>query len=64
MKKLLGILIMAVALLAIATVSASAETVESYIVGDVDMDGVVSVKDATLTQTYVSKLCFICHCNS
>ena len=56
MKKLLGILVFIIALFAIATVSVSAETVENYIVGDVDMDGVVSVKDATLTQTYVSKL--------
>ena len=59
MKKLLGLaitLIMAVVLFTFATVSASAKTIDSYIVGDVDMDGVVSVKDATLAQTFVSKL--------
>ena len=50
-------LIMTVTLFSIATVSVSAETTtDSYIVGDVDMDGIISVKDATLLQTYISKL--------
>ena len=62
MKKLLAVLITLIALivlLSLGVVSASAEEVSAngYLVGDVDMDGVISVKDATLTQTYVSKLC-------
>lgn len=59
MKKLLGIiitLIMTVTLFTFATVNTSAKTIDSYIVGDVDMDGYISIKDATLTQTYISKL--------
>ena len=50
-------------LIAISSVSASAETTgtnlstaPTYICGDVDMDGVVTIKDATLTQMYVAKL--------
>ena len=59
MKKLLGLaitLIMAVVLFTFATVSVSAETTKSYVVGDADMDGVITIKDATLIQLNVSKL--------
>ena len=62
MKKLFAVLATIIALTVLLTctaVSASAEEVSAngYLVGDIDMDGVISVKDATLTQTYVSKLC-------
>ena len=57
MKKVLGILIMAVALFAIATVSVSAETTsQDYIVGDTDLDGTISIKDATMAQVFVAHL--------
>ena len=60
MKKLLAVLITLIALivlLSLGVVSASAEEVSAngYLVGDIDMDKEISIKDATLAQMYVSK---------
>ena len=52
-----------ISLFVISSVSVSATTTDTnsstattYICGDADMDGVVTIKDATLTQMYVAKL--------
>ena len=60
MKKLFAVLATIIALTVLLTctaVSASAEEIspDGYLVGDIDMDSEISIKDATLAQMYVSK---------
>ena len=60
MKKLFAVLATIISLTVLLTctaVSASSEEIspDGYLVGDIDMDSEISIKDATLAQMYVSK---------
>lgn len=57
MKKIISIfLIICLSVITILPVTAVNETVTEYIVGDADLDGRISIKDATITQKHIANI--------